>query len=133
MVIRREAIEERLKELDEVLQELANYRDLACLVLSEHHRAAARVRGEARKARAGAFGSGWRRRIGRGPGILAAGKDEAMGGSCGELERCTDEEGRRGGHGAFSCGLRMAWHFGCGGSSIRTAFARVYIPTCIHT
>jgi len=66
--------------------------DLACLVLSEHHRAVACVRGEARVC-AGAFGSGMRRRIVRGPGISVAGKDEVMGESCGEPEGVQTKKG----------------------------------------
>jgi Excinuclease ABC subunit C len=66
-------------------------------------------RGDA-KPRAGAFGSGMRRRIVRGPGISAAGKDEVMGRGCGELEGVQTKKGAGVWHAVVSSGL---WAVDC--------------------
>ena len=60
------------------------------------------------RARAGAFGSGRRRRIVRGPGISAAGNNEVTDGGCGELEGVQTKKGAGVGHAVISSGLWMA-------------------------
>jgi len=86
------------------------------------------MRGEA-SARAGAFGSGMRRRIARGPGTSAAGNNNVMGGGYRKLEGVRTKKG------AGSCvglvfrpqGIIMWWGEATGSSR---AYRRKRAPGC---